>query len=72
MKLCDLGRNGLDSLIEEWIIGKNCSLERDILRLRLFEGMTFEQIAEKVDRSPKQTRTIYHKAEEKLFKHIPG
>ena len=72
MNLCDLGRTELDTLIDEWIIGKNCGLERTVLKLRLFDGLTFEELAERIDRSPKQARTIYHRAEEKLFKHIPG
>ena len=72
MMLCDIGKTKLNALIDEWIIGKNSSIERTVLRLRLFDGLTFEQLAERIDRSPKQTRTIYHKAEDKLFKHIPG
>lgn len=72
MNICDLGRNGVDALIEEWIIGKNSAIERAALRLRLFDGLTFEQIAEKIDRTPKQARTIYHRAENRLLKHIPG
>ena len=72
MNICDLGKNGVDALIEEWIIGKNSASERATLRHRLFDGLTFEQIAEKIDRTPKQTRTIYHRAENRLLKHIPG
>lgn len=72
MNICDLGKNGVDALIEEWIIGKNSAIERATLRHRLFDGLTFEQIAEKIDRTPKQARTIYHRAENRLLKHIPG
>ena len=72
MNLCDLGRTELETLIDEWIIGKNSAIERTVLKLRLLDGMTFEHLAELVDRSPRQARTIYHRAEEKLFKHFPG
>ena len=72
MNICDLGKNGVDALIEEWIIGKNSAIERATLRHRLFDGLTFEQIAEKIDRTPKQARTIYHRAENRLLKHLPG
>lgn len=72
MNICDLGKNGVDALIEEWIIGKNSAIERATLRHRLFDGLTFEQIAEKIDRTPKQARTIYHRAENRLIKHLPG
>ena len=34
------------------------ALYRDVLRLRLLDGMTYEKIAERVDRTPRQIATI--------------
>lgn len=66
-----LSRSELEVIIHEWIIGKNAERDRAILSRRLFDGVTFERLAEEFDMSPRQTRTIVHKAEQKIFKHIP-
>ena len=68
----DVGRSELNYLIDEWIIGKNAERDRLMLKRRLFDGITFERLAEEFDMSPRQTREIVHKAEQKVFKHLPG
>lgn len=55
-------------LIEEYIHNKR---DRAILEARLIDGFTFEQIAELVELSPRQVRTIVHRCETELFKHCP-
>lgn len=70
--MIDVSRSELDFLINEWIIGKNAERDRAMIRRRLFDGITFERLAEEFDMSPRQTREIIHKAEEKLYRHIPG
>ena len=49
-----------------------CHSERDraILRRRLIDGVTFERLAEEFDMSPRQIRTIVHKNEQHIFKHL--
>jgi len=54
-------------LIEEYIHSER---DRKILCLRLIDGVVFEKIAEIMEMSPRQIRTIVHKSEELLFKHI--
>jgi len=54
-------------LIEEYIHSER---DRKILERRLIDGVTFEKLAEEFDMSPRQIRTIVHKSEELLFKHI--
>lgn len=44
--------------------------DRRILERRLIDGVVFEKLAEEFDMSPRQIRTIVHKNEEILFKHI--
>lgn len=43
---------------------------RDILKDRFVDGLTFEQIAEKRDISPRQAQNVVYKAQNVLFKHI--
>lgn len=66
----DASKSELDNLIEEWIIGKNAERDRAILRRRLFDGITFERIAEEFDLSVRQTKNIVYKCERKIYNHI--
>ena len=46
------------------------SRDRLILEKRLIDGLTFEKIAEEIEMSPRQVRSIVHKQEAVLFKHL--
>ena len=45
------------------IIGENIHSERDrqILRMKLIDGLTYEKIAETVEMSPRYIRSLVHK-----------
>lgn len=66
----NLSRSQLLVLIDEWIVGKNGERNRAILKRRLIDGKTYEQIAEEFDLSDRQTKTIIYKEEQRLIKHI--
>ncbi len=66
----NVSKSELDSLISEWIIGKNAERDRAILRRRLFDGITFEKLSEEFGLSVRQTKAIVYKCEEKVFKHL--
>ena len=55
------------SLIEEHIHSER---DRSILCRRLIDGVTFERLAEEMEMSPRQIRSIVHKQESILFKHL--
>lgn len=44
--------------------------DRGILAKRLIDGHTFERLAEEFEMSPRQIRTIVHRSEVILFRHI--
>lgn len=44
--------------------------DRKILERRLIDGIVFEKLAEEFEMSPRQIRTIVHKNESVLFRHI--
>ena len=48
------------------------SADRQMLSLRLIDGMTFEQIGFEMGMTTKTVRIRIHKGEEILFRHIPG
>ena len=56
-------------LIREYIHSER---DRKILFRRMVYGITFERLAEEFDLSPKAVRSIVHKQEQILFRHIPG
>ena len=56
----------IKALIDEYI---HSLRNRAIMTARLIDGLTFEQIAELVEMSPRQVRTIVHRHEHTLFKH---
>ena len=56
------------------LIAEHIHSERDrrMLERRLIDGLTFERLAEEMEMSPKQVRTVVHKQERILFRFIPG
>jgi len=68
----DFSRSQLEILIHEWINGENAERNRKLTARRLFDGITFERLAEEFDLSPKQARNVFHKCEQIIFKHVPG
>ena len=64
-----LPKSELDALIEQWIIGKNAERNRAVVRRRLFDGITFEKLAEEFDLSVRQTKNIVYTCERIIFSH---
>lgn len=67
MKIPDLSRSEISSLIDEWILNER---NRAILKRRLCDGICFEPLAEEFDLSVRQVKTIVYKSQEILFKHV--
>ncbi len=54
-------------IIMEWI---HDELHREVMLMRLVDGLTMEKIAEKVDMSDRQIKRIVKKNERIIFTHI--
>lgn len=65
----DYSRSEIDKLIDEWIIGRNADRDRRILKRRLFDGITYERLAEEFDLSVRQVKNIVYRREDELFLH---
>ena len=63
----NLSRSELQYLIDQWIFNER---HRLILSDRLFNGTTYERLAEKYDLSVNQTKAIVYKAMDRLEKHL--
>lgn len=66
----DYSRTEIESAIDEWIVGKNAQRNRNILKSRLIDGLTFEELSEEYDMSVRQIQNIVYKSQEKIFKHL--
>ena len=54
------------ALIDEWVHSER---DREILKRRLIDGITFERLAEEFDMSPRQIKNIVYNQEQQLYKH---
>lgn len=63
----DISRSELEEIIDEWIIGKHGERNRQILKRRLIDGITYERLAEEFDLSPQQIKNIVYKCEKIIF-----
>ena len=78
----DLNRDQYDHAIDQWILGRNAERDRIILKMYLFDGITYERMQRRLDRmaqelnAPKyglsidQIKKVIRKRKEELFKHI--
>lgn len=60
-------RPEIENLIDIHIVGRNAIRNRQILKDKLIDGLTYEQIAEKVDLTDRQVKNIVRKAKNQLF-----
>jgi DNA-directed RNA polymerase specialized sigma24 family protein len=65
--LDNITNSEIDHLITEYIHSER---DRDILHLRLVDGLTYEKIADKKDMSVRQIKNIVYRAEARLFKRL--
>ena len=63
----NLSRSELQYLIDQWIFNER---HRLILADRLFNGTTYERLAERYGLSTQQVKNIVYKAMDRLEKHL--
>ena len=63
----NLSRSELQYLIDQWIFNER---HRIILADRLFNGTTYERLAEKYGLSTQQVKNIVYKSMDRLEKHL--
>ena len=62
-----MSRSDLEYIINQWIFNER---HRLILSDRLFNGTTYERLAEKYDLSTQQVKNIVYKAMDRLERHL--
>ena len=63
----DTSRSAIANLIDEWIFSER---DRAICRRRILDGIHYEPLAEEFNLSVQRVKTIVHKCEEILQKHL--
>lgn len=66
----DYSRTEIEAAIDEWVIGRNAQRNRAVLKSRLIDGLTFEELAEMYDMSVRQIQNIVYKMQEVIFRHL--
>lgn len=67
----DFCRDDVERAIYQWIIGPHAERNREIVSRKLFDGITFEQLAEEFDLSVRQAKAVVYKCYDVIFRHIP-
>lgn len=70
MENYDLSRSEWENLIDEWIVGRNAERNRQMLKRRLLDGITYERLAEEFDMSVQNVCSTIYKCQDKVFKHL--
>lgn len=63
----DIPNDVLSATIDRWVKGAR---NRQIMKDRLIDAMTYERIAEKHDLSVRYVKTLIYRLEGKVFEHI--
>jgi DNA-directed RNA polymerase specialized sigma24 family protein len=70
-KVIQLCRADIERLADQWITGRNAERDREIIKRRLIDGITYERLAEIFDLSDRQIKNIVYKRQEAIYKHVP-
>ena len=65
--LDEMSRSEIVKAIDEWILNER---DREMLKRRLVDGITYEALSYEFDLSVRHIKTIVYKAEERLFTKI--
>lgn len=63
----DISRSEIEQAIDEWILNQR---DREMLKRRLVDGITYEALSYEFDLSVRHVKTIIYKGEDKLFEKI--
>ena len=63
----NMSRTEAEHLINEWIFSIR---DRDILRRRIFDGLTFEELSEEFNLSVQRTKAIVYQNIDRLLIHL--
>lgn len=63
-------RTKIENVIDEYVIGFKAERNRKLLKRRLCDGMTYEDLAEEMDMSVRQVKKISYAYESVICEHL--
>lgn len=63
-------RTQLNTMIDEYVVGFKAERNRRLMKRRLCDGLTFEELAEEADMSVRQVKKIIYDNQEILVKKL--
>lgn len=69
-KIGKLSKEDVERLIDSYIIGRNAERNRKILKRKLIDGITYEDLTTEFDLSDKQLKNIVYKGKEKMISKL--
>lgn len=60
----------INACIDEWIVGRNAFRNRQIMKRKLIDGLSYMAIAEEFDLSDKRIKTIVRKGTHIIAEHL--
>ena len=69
-ELRNVTRSQLNSTIDEYVIGFRAERNRNLLKRRLCDGITFEDLAEEFEMSVRQVKKIVYDWEVVILEHL--
>lgn len=65
-----LSKSDIESMIDEYIVGRNAERNRKILKRRLIDGVCYDSLAEEFELEPRQLKRIVYKGIDTLIQHL--
>ena len=65
--MIEYSRSDIEYAINEWILNER---NRNILKHRLLDGLTYERLSEEFDLSVQQIKNIVYKCQDRVFRHL--
>lgn len=69
-RIDNVTKTQLENIIDEYIIGFKAERNRQLMKQRLCDGLTFEELAEESDMSVRQVKKIVYDNEQIITKHL--
>lgn len=63
-------KSELEAIIDEYIVGFKAERNRQLMKRRLCDGLTFEELAEEADMSDRQVKKICYDNERVIIEHL--
>ena len=68
----NVSKSAMTDILHEWVIGRNALRNKEIFSRKVFDGLTFELVAEEYDLTDRQVKNIVYTVSDIICSHIPS